>query len=69
MSAKPFSRNFDKQVEAVRSLFGRQLVLEFTGDDVKEALEPLKEMYDSETIERVGNLIRVRQNKYNDLMR
>lgn len=65
--AKPFSRNFSKQVEAARALYGRQLTLDFTEEYVMESLEHLREAYDEKTIKRVMNLIRVQSNKYKEL--
>lgn len=65
--AKPFAKHFDKQVDAARSLFGRQLVLSFNEEDVLNELEPLAELYDEKIIDRVASLIRVQTNRYRDL--
>lgn len=64
VSAKPFSADFEKQVDAAEELYGTQLRLSFTKEDVLSELQSLQGFYDQETIARVSIVIFEQMRKY-----
>ena len=62
--AKPFDRDFDAQVDAAESLYGSQLKLGFDRYDVSKVLEPLRELYSPQVIQRVERVIYEQMRKY-----
>lgn len=68
ITAKPFSVDFDKQLDAAEELYGVQLHLDFTIQDVCQELTELRDQYSDETLERVEQLLRRQIRKYSYLM-
>lgn len=62
--AKPFSRDFDEQADEAVSLFGRQLKLNFSIDDVNKELCKYKNIYNNQILERVEKTLRNQMRKY-----
>lgn len=62
VNAKPFA-TFKKQVEAAQELYGKQLDVRFTVDDVNSILDDLNEYYNPEIINRVKYIIERQINK------
>ena len=56
VEAKPFG-SFASQVNAARALYGKQLQIYFTMNDVDEALCDMKEYYNPEIINRVNYIL------------
>ncbi len=65
--AKPFSKNFDEQLDAAEELYGRQICFRFEEADVRRALEPLRELYDAEIIRRAEHVIYQQVRRYRHL--
>lgn len=64
VSAKPFSADFDEQLDAAEKLYGTQLKFSFTKADVREILQKLQEFYDEEIIKRAEDVIFEQMRKY-----
>lgn len=64
IQAKPFSENFDDQLEAANSLYGDQIKFTFTSADIAKIAEICKEYYDATTIKRVQDILYLQKNKY-----
>ncbi len=64
IEAKPFSRDFDEQVEAAESLYGQQLEISFTPKDWERALEAVSIYYDKSVVKRVDDILRQQYRKY-----
>lgn len=62
-NAKPFSRDFDEQIDAAESLYGTQLRLYTNADEVCSYVDSIK-FYSSEIKERVKSLVRYTFRKY-----
>lgn len=62
--AKPFSKDFDEQADEAVSLFGRQLKLHFSNNDVDKELEKFKDIYDNQILARVEKTLRNQMRKY-----
>ena len=56
VEAKPFG-SFNSQVSATRELYGKQFEINFTINDVEEALSDMTEYYNDEIIKRVSYII------------
>ena len=69
IEAKPFSSDFDIQLEAAEDLYGVQLRFDFTLRDVQEELTRLAEIYPGEIRSRVELLLRSQIHKYAYLMK
>lgn len=69
IEAKPFSSDFDIQLEAAEDLYGVQLRFDFTLRDVQEKLTRLAEIYPGEIRSRVELLLRSQIRKYAYLMK
>jgi len=64
IKAKPFSMDFDEQADEAASLFGRQLKLHFTINDVEKELEKFIALYDKQILARVEKTLRIQIRKY-----
>lgn len=64
IEAKPFSRNFDEQMEAAEELYGVHLELKVTKKDIRELLETFEGIYDSVILERVEEFLRRQIRRY-----
>lgn len=64
IEAKPFSTDFDTQLEAAQQLYGDQLQLTFTNKDIEVAFDAVKDYYDAETVTRAKTLLLYQKHKY-----
>lgn len=62
--AKPFSRDFDEQMDAAEELFGRQLKFFFDVDTFVKNLKVFREIYGEDVCRRVETVIRQQTRKY-----
>lgn len=69
IEAKPFSSDFDTQLDAAEELYGIQLHFSFTPKDVCTELASLADYYPLEIRQRVEQIIRRQMRKYEYLMR
>ena len=69
IEAKPFSSDFDTQLDAAEELYGIQLHFSFTPKDVCTELASLADYYPLESRQRVEQIIRRQMRKYGYLMR
>lgn len=68
ISAKPFSLDFDTQLDAAEELYGVQLAFSFTKSDAKAIIEDATSEYPAQVKDRVENLIYRQMRKYQYLM-
>ena len=64
VEAKPFSADFDEQLEAAEALYGIQLQFHFSLKEVQRELEQIAEGYPEGVRERVNQLLRQQIRKY-----
>lgn len=64
ITSKPFSRDFDEQLDAVNQLYGYQLHFQKGINGLLHDLKDLKEYYTSEEWKRVEDALRNQANKY-----
>lgn len=64
VKAKPFSTDFDKQLDAAEELFGKQLTLSFDKNDVTAALSDMAGAYGKAILDRVEDVIFEQMRKY-----
>lgn len=64
IKAKPFSNNFDVQMEAATKLYGDQLKLSFTNADIENTFDEVKDYYPTEIITRAKSLLYNQKHKY-----
>lgn len=69
IQAKPFSTDFDAQLEAAEELYGIQQYFCFEIQDVKNILKNAAEFYPEEVCCRVEQLMRMQMRKYAYLMK
>lgn len=69
IEAKPFSRNFEEQVEAAESMYGVQLKFWFTARDVEEVVAQASVFYDRDVLDRVEQTMREQIRRYSYLQR
>ena len=71
--AKPFSRDFDEQMDAANELYGYHLKFNFAASDMLKRLKDVKpwqgdlEMYSQEEVARVTEVLRYQARKYRHL--
>lgn len=69
VKAKPFSRDFDEQMDVANELYGRYLQFHITSNQMVRIAEQLKEnSYDKAEINRVTGIIRQQARKYQHFM-
>lgn len=64
IQAKPFSTDFDTQLEAAIHLYGDRLKLSFTNADIENAFDEVKDYYDAQTITRAKTILLYQKHKY-----
>ena len=64
IEAKPFSADFDEQLEAAEALYGIQLQFHFSFKEVQRELDQIAEGYSDAVRERVEQLLRQQIRKY-----
>ncbi len=64
IQAKPFSDNFDEQLEAANSLYGDKIKFDFVSSDIIDITEKCKEYYNASTIKRVQDILHLQKRKY-----
>lgn len=64
ITAKPFSRAFDEQLDAVNELYGYQLHFQKKMSDMIQECEDLQNVYDSKEWNRVEDTLRYQAGKY-----
>ncbi|MBD5542167.1 MAG: hypothetical protein HDR00_13460 [Lachnospiraceae bacterium] len=64
IAAKPFSRDFDEQMDAAEQLFGSHLKFYFSEKTMADILGELQTLYRKEEIERVEGVLRNQMRKY-----
>ncbi len=64
IAAKPFSRDFDEQMDAAGQLFGSHLKFHFSAKIMKKLLDEIKAFYKKEEIERVEGVLQNQMRKY-----
>lgn len=64
IEAKPFSTDFDNQLEEAENLYGVQLHFHFSFKNIQEELEQLAGFYPIEICGRVEQLLRTQMRKY-----
>jgi hypothetical protein len=68
IEAKPFSMDFDEQLDAVDVLYGEyRFRAKFTMEDVETVLQELKGIYDEKILERVHEIMRIQMRKFSYL--
>ena len=68
IEAKPFSTDFDKQLEAAEELYGNQIKFTFKINDIQEILNQFNGIYSDEIRNRVEVFLRMQMRKYSYLM-
>lgn len=68
IEGKPFSRDFDEQMDEAELLYGQQLKLTFAISDILAVLQEVKEYYSDEAIARVESVLRYQYRKYGHLI-
>lgn len=69
IQAKPFSVDFDAQLEAAEELYGIQQHFHFEIQDVKNILQNAAEFYPEKVCRRVESLLRMQMRKYAYLLK
>ena len=64
IQAKPFSTDFDTQLDEAVNLYGDQLKFTFNNQDIESAFNEVKEYYDAETITRAKTILLYQKHKY-----
>lgn len=64
IEAKPFSRDFDEQLDASEELYGQQIHFFFDANDVIRRMEAFAEYYDPLVLRRVEQILRLQMRKY-----
>ena len=64
IAAKPFSRDFDEQMDVAEQLFGSHLKFYFSEKTMADILGELQTLYRKEEIERVEGVLRNQMRKY-----
>ena len=64
IQAKPFSTDFDTQLEAAIHLYGDRLKLSFTNADIENVFDEVKDYYDAQTITRTKTILLYQKHKY-----
>lgn len=62
--SKPFSQDFDEQLDAAQELYGDYLKFDFTNKDIETVFDEVIEYYPHETIQRAKDLLYNQKHKY-----
>ncbi len=68
VEAKPFSRDFDEQLDAAEELYGCNVKFRFGKKEVENVLEECGIYYSKETVERVREILYGQMRKYRHMM-
>lgn len=69
VKAKPFDADFDLQMDSAEELYGVQLKISFTENDIVNAIDECREYYDETVRNRVQNILLARRNKFKYLIK
>ena len=69
IEAKPFSTDFDIQLEAAEELYGTQLQFNFDIRDINNMLDSVSNLYSEQICNRIKELLRYQIRKYSYLMK
>lgn len=69
IESKPFSMDFDIQLEAAEELYGTQIDFNFNIEDVNAILDSVDGMYSEEICNRIRELLRYQIRKYSYLIK
>lgn len=64
ITAKPFDRDFDTQLDVAEKLFGVKLKFYFKNEDINKFSDELKDIYDESIISRVQTILFAQKRKY-----
>lgn len=67
IKAKPFSRDFDEQLEAAEKLYGKQIQFWYDEKEIRGSLKGMEEAYDPVILRRVENVLYQQKRKYSYL--
>lgn len=67
--AKPFSDDFDEQLDAAQELYDNYLKFDFTNKDIETVFDEVAEYYSQEIIQRVKDLLYNQKHKYQYLFK
>lgn len=68
VEAKPFSRNFEEQLDAAEELYGCNVMLRFGKKEVEDILTKCAEYYQEDVIGRVRTVLHAQMRKYQYMM-
>lgn len=69
VKSKPFTTDFEEQVETIEKLYKDQLQLKFNKKDVDNCLDKANEFYSKEIVERVRSILYKQMKKYEYLIK
>ena len=69
IESKPFSMDFDIQLEAAEELYGTQIDFNFNIEDVNAILDSVAGIYSEEICNRIRELLRYQIRKYSYLIK
>ncbi len=69
IQAKPFTADFDTQLEIAEDLYGQQLFFDFSKWDLEHLLSPYEEVYGAEICGRIKEILYIQKRKYQYLGR
>ena len=69
IQAKPFSTDFDEQLDAAEALYGVQVQFDFSMKDLENEITRLAEQYSPVICERIQQLMRQQFRKYKYLIK
>lgn len=64
IEAKPFSRDFDEQLDAAEQIYGKQLRFHFWEQDIRAELAGLAGIYEDAVLRRVETVLNWQMRKY-----
>lgn len=67
--AKPFSRDFDEQMDAANELYGTQLTLSISKKEMVKEVERYMHIYEKKVMDRVQEMLRYQTDKYSYMIR
>ena len=64
VKAKPFSDDFDEQIDAITEMYGNCVNFDFTSSDIDKAVNKLYEYYDTKVLSRAKEILMQQKRKY-----
>ncbi|MFR2845745.1 MAG: hypothetical protein ACLTC4_00785 [Hungatella hathewayi] len=64
VEAKPFSRDFDEQMDEAEAVYGKQLSFHFDSKVIRRELAALEGIYEEPVIRRVEEVLNQQRHKY-----